>query len=65
MLDTGYWMYGSGLYLYPLAQTWHARTEFYSSCILDIKAAIAYYNYIAPPDPVPVSGRGGRAVSGI
>ncbi len=44
---------------------WHARTEFYSSCILDIKAAIAYYNRVAPPDPVPVSGRGGRAVSKI
>jgi hypothetical protein len=27
---------------------WHARTEFYSSCILDIKAAIAYYNHVAP-----------------
>jgi hypothetical protein len=40
---------------YPLAQTWHARTEFYSSCILDIKAAIAYYNHVAP----------GRAESGI
>jgi len=45
----------------PLAQTWHAKSESHSSCLLNIKAVIAFYDHVAPPDPVPVSGRGGRA----
>ena len=30
ILDIGYWLHESGLYLYPLARTWLGITEFYT-----------------------------------
>jgi len=32
----------------PLAQTWHAGSESHSSCLLNIKAVIAFYDHVAP-----------------
>jgi hypothetical protein len=32
----------------PLAQTWHAKIESHSSCLLNIKAVIAFYDHFAP-----------------
>jgi hypothetical protein len=31
-----------------LAQTWHAKSESHSSCLLNIKAVIAFYDHVAP-----------------
>ena len=38
-----------------------AMLEFYSFRFRNITATTACYNHVAPPDPVSVSGRGGRA----
>ena len=45
-----------------LAQTWFGMHMFYNSSFVNIAATIAASRDVAPPDPVPVSGRGGRAV---
>jgi hypothetical protein len=41
---------------------WLSMTEFYRSCFRNITLTTACYDHVAPPDPVSVSGRGGRAL---
>ncbi len=31
-----------------MAQTWHTKSESHSSCLLNIKAVIAFYDHVAP-----------------
>jgi len=40
-------------------QACHAMTEFYRSRFLNNKATTACSTHVTPPDPIPVSGRGG------
>jgi hypothetical protein len=46
---------------YSLAQTWLARAGFYDFGSPSIATTALYSRQVAPPDPVPVSGRGGQA----
>jgi len=55
---------------YSLAQTrlpdggqaWLTKPDFYILRLQDIAEIMAFSSQVAPPDPVPVSGRGGRAI---
>jgi hypothetical protein len=44
-----------------LAQTWYERMEFLDYVRCAITATSSHSRQVAPPDPVPVSGRGGQA----
>jgi hypothetical protein len=40
---------------------WLPKPKFHSSSLRTVRAIKAYSGHVAPPDPVPVSGRGGQA----